>query len=170
MLQGLLEVRDAMMWMKDNLKAVKEVQREFQSTPRSQSTPRRISGKGGDDEQSGEGGIIREVQALRDCIVQGEAAIHQLAPRLLEAAHRGKDFRLIHSAKCLQAAVGSSSAGPVVPPRTGPEIYRICEEEDEDSQAQSFTESREYPLSPEKAQTQGGQTSSCLGGCFRGMI
>merc|ERR1712159_945954 len=130
---------------------MKEAQRELQ-----QLTPRRLAQLDGED--CDQVTVIQEVQALRDCIIQSEAAIHRLAPVLIEAAHSGKDLKLIQSAAGLQAVAGASYSGVssrgLGPPRGGTEIYKIYEEEDEDDtqSAASRGASREYPTSREKPQ------------------
>merc|ERR1711862_496662 len=82
-----------------------------------------------------------EVQTLRDCTTKSEAAIQQLAPRLLEAAASGKDLKLMQSVRGLEAASN--------PPRSYDEAESF---HDEDSQAEADVDSRDHPPLPAAAQ------------------
>lgn len=152
--KGMLEVKEAVELVNEkftrDLKALKEGQRtlhRLDSHRSSEAEGSPLSSRG----NNGKASIVTEVQALRDCILKGEAAIRSLAPRLLEAAKSSQDLDFSQSAKGLQAVIGSP------------------EEDDyeEESQCQSPMSRNEFP-SPVVAAPRGKAATSCFGGCFRG--
>lgn len=175
--QGVLEVKEAVNRVNEkfhrDLKAIREAQHvqqtELQAIQQAdlgrsggsqQTEPGRSSGSWSFVAGDGDGSrapLVREVEALRECIVKSEVAIQQLAPKLLEAASGSKDPHLLQSARGLYSAACQRREG----------------EQPEDSQDEEYSEvhspsqSREDPLSP--ARSRRAHASSCFSGCFRGM-